>query len=204
MNRPYPPVELREPGEDFAPAYDLLDWISSTFIGEDATLRNPAHEHLQSAQIGCLWTSVPNTRQGRSVAGQAEMPMPRGSRWQVARQEMQLRQWFGDIPHFLITIYAPAVMDYDDASWCALVEHELYHCGQAFDEHGCARYKKDGSPVFAIRGHDVEEFIGVVERYGAGAASDGVAEIARAASAPPAIGRHGISTACGTCQLRLA
>lgn len=204
ITRPYPPVELREPGDEFATAFDLLEWMTSSFIDDGAVLQNPDHQHLQAAQIGCLWTNVANAKQMRQVIGQAERPMPRGSKWQIARQEMQLRQWFGQEPDFLITIYAPAIMDFDDSSWCALIEHELYHCSQAQDEYGVLKYRNDGSPIWALRGHDVEEFIGVVERYGAGAASDRVAEIARAASAPPAVGRHSISTACGTCQLRLA
>ncbi|WP_410176759.1 putative metallopeptidase [Sinorhizobium medicae] len=59
-----------------------------------------------------------------------------------------------------------------------------------------------GRPVFTIRGHDVEDFVGVVRRYGADAA--GVRAIVDAANRPPEIARAQIAHACGTCQLRLA
>ncbi|WP_267902481.1 putative metallopeptidase [Sinorhizobium meliloti] len=43
-------------------------------------------------------------------------------------------------------------------------------------------------PVFTVRGHDVEEFVGVVRRYGADAA--GVRAIVDAANRPPEIAGH--------------
>ncbi|WP_420376855.1 putative metallopeptidase [Sinorhizobium medicae] len=53
-----------------------------------------------------------------------------------------------------------------------------------------------------MRGHDVEDFVGVVRRYGADAA--GVRAIVDAANRPPEIARANIAHACGTCQLRVA
>jgi hypothetical protein len=38
----------------------------------------------------------------------------------------------------------------DDATFCALVEHELSHCGQERDEFGMPRFKKStGLPAFS-------------------------------------------------------
>ena len=80
---------------------------------------------------------------------------------------MQFQEWFGRIPDFVITLDAGYAAGADDRSFCALVEHELYHCAQALDEFGGAKFKADSDiPVFAMKGHDVEEFIGVVRRYG--------------------------------------
>ncbi len=84
-------------------------------------------------------------------------------------------------------------------SWCAVSEHELYHCAQARTKYGAPRFIK-GKPVFSIRGHDVEEFVGVVQRYGA--VGTGVADLAAAAGRAPEIGRAGVAAVCGTC-LRL-
>nr|WP_271894430.1 putative metallopeptidase [Phyllobacterium sp. IY22] len=47
------------------------------------------------------------------------------------------------------------------------MEHELYHAGQDRDSFGAPKFRKStGLPVFILRGHDIEEFIGVVRRYG--------------------------------------
>ncbi|MFT0533259.1 putative metallopeptidase [Castellaniella hirudinis] len=66
--------------------------------------------------------------------------------WQTARQEQQLIEWFGHVPDFLITLAA----DY---------------CAQCSDAEFCApKFTKDGMPRLALRGHDVEKFIGAVMR----------------------------------------
>ncbi|ASJ61546.1 hypothetical protein SMB554_20520 (plasmid) [Sinorhizobium meliloti] len=85
----------------------------------------------------------------------------------------------------------------------ALVEHELNHAAQATDAFGAPKFSRStGRPVFTIRGHDGEEFVGVVRRYGADAA--GIRAIVDAANRPPEIARAQIAHAGGTCQLRVA
>ncbi|WP_275593268.1 putative metallopeptidase [Rhizobium gallicum] len=74
------------------------------------------------------------------------------------------------MPHFLLTFDAHYASTCSDAEFCALVEHELYHAGQERDAFGAPKFRRDGSPAFGLRGHDVEEFVGVVRRYGADAA----------------------------------
>lgn len=55
-------------------------------------------------------------------------------------------------------------------SWC-VVEHELYHAAQETDAFGAPKFNRStGRRVFTIRGHELEEFVGVVRRYGADAA----------------------------------
>lgn len=200
--RPMPPPDLandlRYP-EGFDPAPGVAAWLMGTFIGDDAPLRNPDHAHLQFAQIGVLWTNVPNSRQMRAVAGTAGIPGVQGDKWTKARAEFQLREWFGDVPDFLITLDAVYCAQASDAAFCALVEHELYHCGQQIDEFGCPRFTKDGKPKFGIRAHDVEEFVGVVRRYGLGAVHPDVGRLARAAGREPEVGRADVALACGTC-----
>jgi hypothetical protein len=51
--------------------------------------------HLRAALNGFLWTTVRNTKRPKSVAGTAESANPKGGKWQIARQEHQLRRWFG-------------------------------------------------------------------------------------------------------------
>lgn len=184
----------------FVTAPEIKAWVQDVFLNEKSSLFNPDHEHLIDAQIGFLWAYVPNASQGRTVAGTAEMPNPKGNKWQIARQLFQLVQWFGDVPDFIITIDAVIAAGLSDASFCALIEHELYHCGQALDLFGFPKYrKKSGLPVFTMKAHDVEEFVGVVRRYGAGSASANVQSFVDAANRKPLLHGAEISIACGTC-----
>lgn len=202
--RPMPPDAVLQPiPEAFFPDEDLRQWMFDTFIAEDGELVNPDHAHLAGAEIGVLWTNVDNSKNMRIVIGQAELlpPMAMG-KWQRARAIAQIDEWFGSVPDFLLTFSAPAAASMDDASFCALVEHELYHCAQQRDAYGMPKFRQDGSPSFAIRGHDVEEFVGVVARYGS--IDSQVAAMVEAANQRPAIALADIRGACGTCALKAA
>lgn len=204
MTRPMPPDDLISGHyERFEPAPELHDWVFETFIEDDAPLSNEDHHHLMEAEIGFLWTNCDNTRNMRTVLGQAEImpPMAMG-KWQRARAIQQIEDWFEGLPDFLITMHARAAASMDDPSFCALIEHELYHCAQSKDQFGMPKFKQSGGPSFAIRGHDVEEFVGVVARYGASAS--GVSEMIEAARIGPLIGAADISGVCGTCLARVA
>lgn len=204
--RPFPPAPLTEAAcrATFVVDEALVTWIVDTFISGTGPLINPDHSHLEYASIGAVWASESATgRQHRMIAATAEMPQPRGRAWVKTRQEVQLQEWFGSIPDYLLTFYAPYAKGSDDTTFCALVEHELYHCAQAIDEFGNPRFlRSTGRPVFAIREHDVEEFVGVVRRYGARAA--GADELVRAANSPPEIAVADLSRVCGTCAPRVA
>lgn len=203
MNRPMPPADLADPHATpprvCVPAPDLEAWLREAFLDEGASLENPEHAHLRFAHIGALWCAAPNARQGNAVAGQAEIPMARGGAWAKARHDQQLEEWFGAVPDFVLTfdpVYAATV---PDLTFCALVEHELYHCGQARDGFGAPKFKRDGTPAFTMRGHDVEEFVGVVARYGAGSAAGKTMALVEAANAPPRFGDVDVRCVCGTC-----
>lgn len=110
-------------------------------------------------------------------------------------------EWFGDIPDFLVTLDACFCSGASDVEFAHLVEHELYHCAQAMDEFGNPKFNRDtGEPKFAMRGHDVEEFIGVVRRYGP--VGQGVKDMVAAAQKPPEVAMIDIARACGTCMLK--
>jgi hypothetical protein len=124
-------------------------------------------------------------------------------KWSRSRVEQQIHEWFGMEPDFLITIDALWWGTADDAQCCALVEHELYHCAQERDEFGSPTFNRDtGRPKYAMRGHDVEAFIGVAARYGAIEA--GVTELMKALSTPPVMTANMIGLACGACQHKAA
>jgi hypothetical protein len=170
--RPLPPSEFFEDfsGCAFAAAPELEAWARDTFIDPDSDMFNPDHAHLIPASNGMLWTTVENIKKGRTVIGQAEMGQPAGmmGKWARARAEAQILGWFGSIPDFIITIDANFWMAASDAQACALMEHELSHCAQELDDYGAPKFRKStGLPVYTLRSHDVEAFIGVAARYGA-------------------------------------
>jgi hypothetical protein len=75
---------------------------------------------LRFAQIGVLWTSIENSRQGRRGVGQAERGEPAAmGKWARARVELQVVQWFGSIPDFILTFDASYASMCSDAQWCA-------------------------------------------------------------------------------------
>lgn len=203
--RPAPPPEVLavDAWGAFTPGLELGQWIRATLIDADGQLHNPDHAHLGEANIGYLWTSAPCIKKGRTVVGMAELPKVGGNDWQKARKAQQLREWFGDIPDFVVTLDAYYCRDCSDEEFLALVEHELYHCAQGVDEFGTPRFNKDdGRPAYEIRGHDVEEFVGVVRRYGP--ISPEVQDLVIAAAQRPEVARLNIARACGTCALKSA
>lgn len=191
-------------GIRFAPAADLLAWVRSTFIEEGGALHNPDHAHLIDASIGMLWASSGFVRQGKRVLGMAEDLRlgVQGHAWRRARADQQLGEWFGWAPDFLITVDAFHWAECTDAEACALIEHELYHVAHKTDEFGQPAYSKDGQPKLGIAGHDVEEFVGVVRRYGVGDPDSSLARMIIAAAHGPQVEPIKIAHACGTCLAR--
>lgn len=203
LARPRPPHDvITDPAARFEPDLALTEWVRWAYIEPGGPLFDPGHAHLASASLGLLWTNVENVRQQRRIVGTAEMPSNslRASKWIKARAEVQLSQWFGHVPDFLITLDADYVSQIDDASFCALVDHELWHCGQAMDEFGAPKFNREtGAPMYAIRGHDVEEFVAVVRRFGLGAGGHAVNELVEATRADPILPAGVVAQACGTC-----
>ncbi|WP_426235839.1 putative metallopeptidase [Pararhizobium sp. DWP1-1-3] len=189
----------------FVPAPDVASWVEATFFDPSSPVANPEHEHLANAHIGYLWTMVVNNRKGKRVIGQCETGSPQGAmgKWSRARAEQQVVEWFGSVPDFIITLDAEYCRTASDVAFAALVEHELMHCGQERDEFGTPKFSKStGLPVYTIRGHDFEGFIGIAVRYGAVEA--GVKELFEALSKKPLFSAEDVSGACGTCQARKA
>lgn len=200
--RPIPPKDLTEKVfTTVIPAPDVWEWVQKEIISDDGSIHNPDHEHLADANIQVMWASISFGKQGRTVLGQAEKVMHRAGGWQKARAEQQMREWFGEEPEFIITLAADYCAQCSDEEFCALVEHELFHIAHKLDKYGSPAFGEDGMPRLEMRGHDVEEFVGVVRRYGA---SLDVQMLIDAASKPPEVARINVARACGTCLLKLA
>ena len=217
MKRPYPPEQESPYADDedlidsggllhFEPANnDLWPWIEETFLCDWGKLHNPDHEHLLSFQppeISFLWAYAKCEAKDKRVYGQTEKVMINVGGWRKQRQELQLINWFGDVPKYIITLDARICQVMSDTDFCALVEHELYHIGHKKNkDSGEFEYTSVGEPRLYLRGHDVEEFHGVVQRYGA---SEEVQKMVNLANEGPTISRANIAHACGTCLLKLA
>lgn len=169
MTFPTPPEELLQGvPPTFLPVRGMWPWALATFVEEGAPLFNPDHLHLLGADVLFLWASYDERRDGRSVVGTAELNRKQDARWTQGRLEAAFREWNeGSAPDFVVTLSVPFFAKATPLQACAVVEHELYHCGQKVDRYDCPEYNADGSPKYAMRGHDVEEFIGVAARYGA-------------------------------------
>jgi hypothetical protein len=207
MDRPVPPASLLELSglSDFGirltPAPEVWEWLQAEILADTGSIHNEDHAHLIDADIRVMWASAAFNKKGRTVVGQAEEVAFRAGGWQKARMEQQMMDWFGEVPSYIITLAADYCSQCSDADFCALVEHELYHIAQAKDKYGAPRFTQEGLPKLEMRGHDVEEFVGVVRRYGA---SYEVQALVDAANNPAEVGKLNISRACGTCLLKSA
>lgn len=202
--RPKPPASLLNdftPYISIIPAEGISEWVSENILSDEGFLHNPDHSHLVDADVRFMWASSAFTKKGRSVLGQAEEVAMRAGGWQKARMEQQMNEWFGYIPRFIITLAGDYCSQCSDLDFCALIEHELYHIAQATDEFGAPKFTQEGEPKLTLRGHDVEEFVGVVRRYGASA---DVQQLVDAANRPAEVAHLDVARACGTCMLKLA
>jgi hypothetical protein len=188
-------------GIRLTPAPEVWEWITETILADTGSIHNEDHAHLIDADIAVMWASSSFEKQGRRVLGQAEQVAFRAGGWQKARMEQQMFDWFGGVPTFIITLAADYCSTCSDTEFCALIEHELYHLAQATDKYGQPAFTQDGAPKLKLQGHDVEEFVGVVRRYGA---SNEVQAMVDAANKPAEVGKLNISRACGTCLLKSA
>lgn len=207
MDRPQPPASLLELSElssfgiRLTPAPEVWEWLQSEILADTGSIHNEDHAHLIDADIRVMWASAAFSKKGRTVVGQAEQVAFRAGGWQKARMEQQMFDWFGSVPAYIITLAADYCAQCSDADFCALVEHELYHIAQAKDQYGAPKFTQEGLPKLEMRGHDVEEFVGVVRRYGA---SPDVQALVDAANSPAEVGKLNIARACGTCLLKSA
>lgn len=202
LNRPMPPPRS---DVDFIAAPEVFIWLQDTILNPLHPIYNPDHQHLDCLdmpRLSFLWADTEATQKAKRVLGTCEKVAFRTGGWQKSRQESQMVSWFGRVPQYLITLDAEYCRNCSDVDFCMLVEHELYHIAQAKDEFGMPKFNQmTGEPSLMIASHDVEEFVGVVRRYGM---SDDVRKMVEVANRLPEVSRANIAHACGTCLLRLA
>ena len=128
MKRPIPSATLLEPLDTLSssirltPAPEIWEWLQAEILADTGTIHNEDHAHLLDADIRVMWASSSFEKQGRTVLGQAEQVAFRAGGWQKARMEQQMRDWFGDVPAFIITLAADYCVQCSDLEFCALIE----------------------------------------------------------------------------------
>jgi Putative phage metallopeptidase len=128
----------------------------------------PEHAHLFEHQpaVAFLFREDGLVKQGRRVLGTCYMPRVQGDLRPLF--DWMLERMLGYSPIFLFILDLEFWRDSTDREREILVFHEMSHAAQARDEHGEPRFNRvTGAPIWTIRGHDIEEFNQVVERYGA-------------------------------------
>ena len=104
--RPFPPTDLIDRAEEqeailLAPAVDLKDWVVKNFLTLGGELHNPDHDHISEllhddeTVLAFAWASSAAVAKKRMVLGQCEKVMFNQGGWKKARQEQQMRDWFG-------------------------------------------------------------------------------------------------------------
>ncbi|OTG88912.1 putative metallopeptidase [Acinetobacter sp. ANC 3813] len=208
--RPFPPTDLIDRAEEqeailLAPAVDLKEWVIKNWLTIGGELHNPDHDHIaelihdDETFLAFAWASSAAMAKKRMVLGQCEKVMFNQGGWKKARQEQQMREWFGCVPVYLITIDAAYCENTTDREFCRLIEHELYHIGVERDEDGEIIYSDHtGLPKHYLAGHDVEVFFGEVKRWGA---DENVKRLVELSKQAPFVSETNIAACCGTCVI---
>lgn len=113
------------------------------------------HEDLAEARIGLAWcTSWKPDVDGRVTLGKCKL---------ASALDRELAEF--DIVILLRKAFwtEPRVTDLQRR---ALLDHELHHAVLKFDQRGEPLEDERGRKVWRTRKHDIEEFTGIVERYG--------------------------------------
>lgn len=208
--RPFPPTDLIDQAEEedairLAPAPDLKAWVKDNYLTMGGQLHNPDHDHIAELLhdneefLAFAWASSAAMAKKRMVLGQCEKVMFNQGGWKKARQEQQMRDWFGFVPQYLITIDAAFCEQTSDREFCRLIEHELYHIGVERDEDGEIIYSDmTGLPKHYLAGHDVEVFFGEIRQHGIDSSVQRLLDIAKKA---PFVSETNIAACCGNCVI---
>lgn len=126
----------------------------------------PEHfEHLEDSLLGFLTTDEEIKVQGKEKAGYAILPTAMG-------QSRRLLDWalacaFGFSPDAVVVVQEDLWATLTENERIALTFHELRHLRQKHTVKGAPCFSPDGRPVLEIEGHDAEEFLDVVQNFGA-------------------------------------
>lgn len=163
---PRPPADLMT----FKAAPEIYQWLHAGILNIKHDNFNEDHLHIIDYafdEIAFMWAACGYETKGRRVIGQCEQVAFMAGGWKRERQEDWFKTVLGCIPKYLLTFDAQYCGECTDNQLAALIEHEIYHISHKTDAYGLPAFGKDGRAKLAVVAHDVEEFHGVVKRYGA-------------------------------------
>lgn len=126
-------------------------------------------QHLRIGEAAILFLMRAETKLingTKMVLGFMALPNFQGALGPVGRW-LLAKACGGVLPDFIMVLDATWWLQATSVQRTALVHHELLHADHARDKDGEPRFTADGSPIWSIRPHDLEEFNDVVRRYGA-------------------------------------
>lgn len=115
-------------------------------IAEDLIQNEPSLAKIKesSATIICLSSSHKKTKEGGRVYGQCEK-ISEKYKWSIPCD-------------YTITIFEPNIIGFSEKQIRILIFHELLHIQIDIGE--------DGQDVYSTRGHDLEDFKEIIDRWG--------------------------------------
>lgn len=152
--------------EEYSPAFEAAQ------LGMLLINRIEEHSHLRDASVGYAFRDDELRRQGRTIYAEAilverilqsEKRYGRIVRWALLHHILKVEA----LPDFLVLIDRNIWEGMDPESKLALIDHELMHCWFMTEDDGeTPKLTESGCYRWTIRGHDVEEFCGVIQRNG--------------------------------------
>lgn len=118
-------------------------------VAKELIRTEPDHALLERCRVLYVWRDKASKSMGRVVLGRARRISGLNAFLITSGEEESL---------YVIEIAADEWGRLTEPQRVALVDHELCHC-RVLEED-------DGSLSLKVRGHDVEEFFGIVERHG--------------------------------------
>jgi hypothetical protein len=153
---------LQEEGEYCHPPADLHP---RDIAGRLIYLEEFADIREGEATIDWLLRRDEKTKHERQILGTCYLPRVQGELNPLF--EWMLKNTLKREPDYLIILDLKFWFFSNDRSREILVYHELSHCFHKTNREGEKRYTFDELPVWGLKGHDVEEFTAVAQRYGA-------------------------------------
>ena len=155
--------------DDITDPYSLPDEASHPETIAARVMLHKVHAHLAENEItfGWLMRTEPKVKAGKVTLGSIHdtKTMAQGAFKDLFL--MMLERLLGFVPMYVVVLDAEFWGAASDTEREALVWHELAHCQHATDQYDAPKYDRDGNPVYALKGHDIEAFKSEVERFGA-------------------------------------
>lgn len=155
--------------DDTQDPYTLPDNEKHPATIASRVMQHAEHRHLAENEItlGWLMRATPKVKAGKVTLGSIHdtKTMAQGAFKDLFT--MMLERLLGTLPQYVVVLDAEFWGAASEIEREALVWHELAHCRHATDQYDAPKYDRDGNPVYALVGHDIEAFRSEVARYGA-------------------------------------